>query len=233
MIVAFLFVGMFASACRAPAPGSQTQKDATTSIQVFEDANRNGKWDSGEPALPDVLIAARSNIHGTMTYEAQITDTDGRTTISTTYTHFFDLLAFPPCGYESTTENSVRAKRRNVFGFAPVNPQTGIADLYILLWHDENQDGEYQTNEMPLAGEMLYIDPGLPWEYDADIPLGQLMTQTDSGGEAVANLGNTCGEVKITIPNGWHLPNTEDEQHYQTTYQPGRTNFFLGVVPDE
>jgi len=88
---------MFASACGAPVPGSQTRKDATANIQVFEDVNRNGKMDSGEPALPDVLIAARSNIHGTMTYTAQHTDAAGETNISATYTHFFDLLAFPPC----------------------------------------------------------------------------------------------------------------------------------------
>ena len=233
MIAAFLFVGMFASACGVPAPGSQTRKDAAANIQVFEDANRNGKMDSGEPALPDVLIAARSNIHGTMTYTAQLTDADGKTSISTTYTHFFDLFAISPCGYESTTENSIEAKRRNEFGFAPVNPQAGIADLYILLWHDENQDGEYQSGEMPFAGEILYIDPGLPWGYDADIPLGQLFAQTDSGGEAAVVLGNICGELTVKIPDDWQLPNAEDGQHYTITYQLGRTNIFLGVVPND
>ena len=233
--VLLLMSGMLLPACNTigPAPGSQTRKDATANIQVFEDVNRNGKMNSGEPALPDVLIVARSNIHGTMTYTAQLTDEDGKTSISATYTHFFDLLAFPPCGYEATTETSIRAKRKNEFGFVSVKPHEGIADFYILLWHDENRDGEYQSGEMPLAGEILYIDPGLSWGYEADIPLGQLMAQTNSGGEAEADLGNSCGEVKITLPDGWHLPNTDDEQHYQTYYQPERTNIFLGVVPNE
>ena len=235
VIVLLLMIGILLPACGTigPAPGSQTQKDATANIQSFEDVNRNGKIDSGEPALPDVLITARSNIHGMMTYTAQLTDADGKTSISATYTHFFDLFAIPPCGYQTTTENIIRVKQKNEIGFAPVDPQVGIADLYILLWHDENQDGEYQSGEMPIAGEILYIDPGLPWEYDADIPQGQLFAQTNSGGEASANLGNTCGELTIKIPSGWQLPNTEDEQHYTTVYQTGRTNIFLGIVPNE
>lgn len=221
------------TSCQPFAPGSQTRKNATANIQAFEDTNRNGKWDSGEPVFPNTLIAARSNIHGTMTYTAQLTDAAGETSISATYTHFFDLFAIHPRGYESTTPNPIDAKRKNEFGFAPVNPQAGIPDLYILLWQDENQDGEYQTSEMPLAGESLYIDPGLPWEYDDDISLGQLHVQTDSGGETSVNLGNTCGEVTIKIPSGWQLPNAEDKQHFTITYLPGRTNIFLGVVPDE
>jgi len=191
MIAAFLFVGIFASACSTPAPGSQTRKDATAYIQVFEDVKRNGKWDSGEPALPDILIAARSNIHGTMTYTAQLTDAVGETSISATYTHFFDLFAFPPCGYEATTPVLTEAGRKVRFGFVPVNPNLGTADFYILLWHDENLDGEYQSGEMPIAGEILYVDPGLPWGYDAGIPRGQLFAQTDSGGEAETNLGDS------------------------------------------
>ncbi|HSG41855.1 MAG TPA: hypothetical protein VLA72_01760 [Anaerolineales bacterium] len=190
--------------------------------------------DSGEPALPDVLIAACSNIHGTMTYTAQLTDTAGKTNINATYTRFFDLLAFPPCGYEATTPGLTKAGRKIRFGFAPVNPNLGNADFYILLWHDENLDGEYQSGEMPIAGEILYIDPGLPLGYDADIPLGQLLAQTDSGGEAETDLGCSCGEVKIKILQGWYLPGTPDVgQYFTTTYQLGHTTIYLGVIPDE
>ena len=228
------------TSCSNLAPGSQTRRDATANIQTFVDANRSGKRDSGEAFLPDVLVAARSNIHGTMTFTAQLTDMEGETSIDTTYTHFFDLIAFPPCGYEATTPTSIEAKRKVAFGFAPIDPQPGLADFYILLWQDDNQDGQYQSGEIPIAGEILYIDPGLTWgsNYSPDIVTGQLSAQTDSGGEAAANLGNSCGQVTITIPQGWQPSTTNGENNwedgeYHTTYQPGRTNIFLGVIPGE
>ena len=127
------------------------------------------------------------------------------------------------------------AGRKVRFGFVPANPVEGIADFYILFWQDENQDGKYQTGEMPHAGEILYLDPGLSGGgYSADIVTGQFFSQTDSGGETVANLGNSCGKVTITIPDGWQLPPlSDDKQQYKTDYQPGRTNIFLGVIPVE
>jgi len=97
-------------------------------------------------------------------------------------------------------------------GFAPVESESGIADFYFLLWHDESRDGEYQTGEMPLAGETLYLDPGLNWGgYEPDVFTGQLFAQTNSGGEAEANFGNSCGEVTITIPAGWRPSQTDGE----------------------
>jgi len=233
-LVFLLLFNLVLVSCRPPTPGSQTDKDETAKILVFEDTNRNGKQDSGEGPLPNVLIAARSNIHGTMTYTAQLTDAAGETSISATYTHFFELFAFPPCGYEATMPVLTEAHRKVRFGFAQVNPQPGVADFYILLWHDENRDGEYQSGEMPIAGEIIYIDPGLPWGYEADIPLGQLSASTNSGGEAEANLGNSCGEMTIKIPSGWRLPATStDGRHFKITYHAGRTNIFLMVIPNE
>jgi len=56
--------------CRPIAPGREKIQNKTANIQVFVDTNRNGKWDKSESTLTDVLIVARSNIHGTMTYTA-------------------------------------------------------------------------------------------------------------------------------------------------------------------
>lgn len=85
---------------------------------------------------------------------------------------------------------------------------------------------------------MLYLDPGLAWGNTPDIVAGPLAVQTNSGGEAVANLGNSCGEVTITIPTGWQPSSASGEGlwadgKYRAAYQPGRTNIFLGVIPDE
>ena len=237
MLYLLLSITLLAS-CRAIAPGAETKENATTLVTTYVDSNRNSTWEPPETALPGVLIAARSNIHGISTYFADISDVEGKSLITASYTHYFDLTAFTPCGYEATTPTTVEAERKNMFGFAPINPQSGDADFYILLWHDGNQDGEYQSGEEPIAGEVLYLDPGLPWQYDEhDIVSGQLTAQTDSGGEASANFGNTCGDVTITIPDGW-LPTTPakdgslEDGKYKISYQPGRTNIFLGVIPN-
>jgi len=55
---------------------------------------------------------------------------------------------------------------------------------------------------MPIAGEILYIDPGLPWGYDAGIPLGQLFAQTDSGGEAETDLGDSFIQTAKGLQSG-------------------------------
>ena len=228
----------FLSACGVFAPGAQTTKDKTAHIQTFSDTNRNGKRDSDEAALPNVLIASQSNIHGGFTFTATRTDAAGEAEITTSYTHYFDLYAFTPCGYEATTPIDIQAKRKVSFGFAPVDPQSGFADFYILLWHDENQDGAYQTGELPLAGETLWIDPGLPWGEPFDMVSGELSVSTNSGGEAAANLGNSCGQAKISIPDGWQPATTSGEGSwengwYTIPYQTGRTNIYLGIAPME
>ncbi|MCP4361401.1 MAG: hypothetical protein GY796_25605 [Chloroflexi bacterium] len=238
LLLLILLASLLLAACGGLAPGSQKERDKTAQIETFLDADRDGKRDPGEIAIPDVLIAARSNIHGMMTFTAKLTDADGQAHIAASYTHFFDLAAFPPCGYEATTPTEVEAGRKAAFGFAPTAPQPGLADLYILLWHDENQDGVYQTGEIPLAGEMLSLDPGLPWGAPFDIVTGNLLVSTNSGGEAAANLGNSCGAVAIPLPTGWRPASAEgdgvwDENLYRVPYQPGRTNIFLGVIPEE
>ena len=237
-LIVSIFILGFLTACGVFAPGSQTRKDKTAAVQTFVDANRNGKRDGDEVALPDVLIAFQSNIHGAFTFSAQRTDSNGETRISTTYTHYFDLAAFTPCGYEATTPTEIEASKKVSFGFAPIDPQSGFADVYIFLWHDENQDGEYQSGEMPLAGEILFINPGLPWGDPFDIITGELMVSTNSGGEAAANLGNSCGEAKISIPEGWQPSMASgdglwESGWYPIPYQTGRTNIFLGVVPED
>lgn len=238
MITLFLLIGMFLSACSAIAPGAETKENVTTLVTTYVDSNHNGTWESPETALPGVLIAARSNIHGTFTYFAEVSDVEGKSYVTATYTHYFDLTAFTPCGYEPTTPTTVEAKKKNMFGFAPITPQVGAAELSMLLWHDENQDGEYQSGEGPIAGETLYLDPGLPWQYgEYDIFAGELTAQTDSGGDASVNLGNTCGDVTIAIPDGW-LPSSAakagnwEDGKYKIAYQPGQTNIYLGVIPD-
>ena len=83
-------------ACSTPIPGSETQQEKTAEIQVFGDAKNNCKRDSGEPGLPDVLIAARANVHGTFTYMAQLTNEAGETSLKASFTHYFDLIALAP-----------------------------------------------------------------------------------------------------------------------------------------
>jgi hypothetical protein len=242
MLIVF-YLGVFLLGCLCFAPGSQSSRDATADIQVFVDANRNAIRDVDETALPEVLIVSRSNIHGNLTYSAQLTDSNGEASISTSYTHFFDIVAFSPCGYEATTPTSVKAKKKLVFGFAPLSPRSGSAQIHIQLWHDDNQDGIRQENESPISEERLFLDPGLPWSESwsdsVDTVTGALTTETDSSGQALVNLGNSCGQVDIIFPkHQWQLTTPTDagiwgEGYYRTPFQPGMIELSLGLLPQE
>jgi len=59
-----------------PDSNTQTEKEKTAQIQTYVDANRNSEFDAGEENLPNVLIAAQSNIDDMMMRTAQLTDTN-------------------------------------------------------------------------------------------------------------------------------------------------------------
>lgn len=203
----FFLIILLVAACnaapsvdRAAAPGSQRTRTQTIQVTAFVDENLNGRFDKSEPPIPDTLIAAQSNIHGSFTRTAVLTDADGVAEISADYTHFFDLAATPPCGYVPATAAKLSAADANsrgeiAFGFRPESSQLGRAELQIHLWQDDYEDGDQQQAERPLPNTTIHFNPDLDWGYDSDNYTGLLSAQTDAAGQVSVSLGNGCGLV--------------------------------------
>lgn len=221
--------------CAAPV-GGQSAVTVTRTVIAFEDTNANGSLDDGEARLPDVLILSDSNIHGTFERQARPTDAQGQVTITTTYTHYFDLRGVPPCGYTPTTPSKVSATRGRdevLFGFAPQSPQPGTATVRFHLWDDQNANGVQDEGEPPVSGEWIAADVVLPEVLpsgSAPIPsygqTNELAQQTDSEGRAEITLANSCGTIRLLAPydTGWYTVSTQPPSS-----EPGDLLFEYGI----
>jgi hypothetical protein len=189
-----------------PAPGSQEQQAVSRTVIAYEDTNGSGTHDDGEALLPDVLIIADSNIHGSFTRIIRTTDSDGIAIIQATYTHFFDLYVVPPCGYTATSSNRVDATESPnevMIGFQPTDPQPGIATIRFHMWEDVNANGVQDEGEAPVDESIFAPEPVIPGvenvgggSLDAS-DTNDLRLFTDAEGRAEITLGNSCGTIRL------------------------------------
>ncbi|MBN2147943.1 MAG: hypothetical protein JW726_11165 [Anaerolineales bacterium] len=201
--------------CSIPAPGGQRTRTVTAYALAYVDSDGDGKQDDGEAPIPDVLILAESNIHGSFSRTVMTTDAQGNAKVSASFTHIFDIRALVPCGYQSTTATYVSVadavlSPRVEFGFRPVAPESGTAQLRFFFWEDTNRDGVQQDEEKPLEGIRLALNP-VPALVGSGhvIDMDALSPQTDATGWAEVSLGNTCGIFSVEQPAGWETTITE------------------------
>jgi hypothetical protein len=214
--------------------GSVSKEQAN--VTVFVDADRDGNLDRGEAPLPDTLILAEFNIHGSFRRTAGLTGEDGKVTLEAEYTHIFEIIAVPPCGAQATTPTRLDATRekRLRFGFAPQDPHPGLASFRFHLWEDRDGDGLQSSGEGPLPNFNLYADPLSGNALDSGIYFGILARQTDAQGNAVLELGNSCGSIVLPFPYGWNYTSfipepVSFEEGLEFPYQEGVTEVTLGL----
>ena len=209
-----------------------TVHGANPTIIVFEDLDQDGRRDRDEAPIPDTLIVSTFNVHGHYTHLGVLTDEKGEATINAEYTHFFNVLVAPPCGYRSTTETRFKPEnaRRLEVGFAPEAPRTGTATVRLHLWQDEMANGEQDDGESPLADQTIYVDIS---EEDGHLLSGCVLeARTDADGWATLQLGNSCGTVWLRVPDGWSTPADLVEREWQAvTYDLGETTIEWGLEP--
>ena len=221
-------------------PGAETKDSVTAKIVVFEDLNGNGKQDKDEVPIPKTLVVTTSNFHGTFSQQVAFTDKNGMATISATYTHIFDITALTPCGYSRTTPEilSVRkgahfAKYR--FGFQPAEgskAQLTENQLRVNMWQDLNRDGIRQTHEVPLSGLTLAFFPLLD---HSSFDINEFFVLTDESGEAILNVGNACGTMRVAPIDGWETttftPTGQEVESGEITfdYDVGHSLFDWGL----
>lgn len=215
----FFLVILLLAGCNM-APGSESTRSKTIQVTAFVDENLNGRYDKSEPPIPDTLIVAQSNIHGTFTRTAALTDAAGVTEISTDYTHIFDLAAVTPCGYEPATAAKLSAADANfrgeiAFGFRPESPSSGDSELQVHLWQDDYEDGVQQDNERPLPDTTIHFNPDLGWGNNSDNYTGLLTAQTDAEGQVSVSLGNGCGLVWMQPITDLHITKVRPSALYE------------------
>lgn len=179
-----------------------TSKDVTANVTTFVDENGSGEIPESYTPLPDTLVIATWNVHGYMYREVKLTDQDGRADFPVTYTHFFDISAFPPCGYYSTTplKQSMTETPKTEFGFWPEAPAGQLSKVKVLLWRDLNANGARDAQE-EVAGEEVSVMFKIPGgangnPYDED---NYAFTSTD--GWYDIPLGNSCGIIYLLLLN--------------------------------
>ncbi len=250
MTAAALMLALAVSAC-TPMPGSQKRIDVSFTIFAYADTDGDGKHDAGEQPLPQVLVITDSNIHGALARYARLTGANGEAPISGTYTHFFDVKVVPPCGYTPTTPNTFGArdlKDELPIGFRPDNPQPGDAVVRFHVWDDVNQNGMQEGSEEPVGAMILLLDIPVPGEASNTfgVVIGQgnseMAVRLDSGRGQI-NLGNSCGTLRVQLPNTdqWEPMNISPEPEFEETaggdgtlalrfeYAPGETDIEIGV----
>jgi hypothetical protein len=205
-------------------------------ITVFVDADQDGNMDRGEAPLADALVVAEFNIHGSFRRTAGLTGADGKVTLEAEYTHVFEIIAVPPCGAQATTPTRLDAtsERRLRFGYAPQDPPAGRASIRFQLWEDRDGDGQQGSGEGPLPNFNLYADPLSGKTLDRGIYFGLLAMQTDAQGNALLELGNSCGSIVLPFQHGWNytgfIPEpVSAEESLEFAYQEGVTEVRLGL----
>lgn len=205
-----------------------TIQNASPTITVFEDLDRDGRRDRDEPPVPNTLVIADFNMHGNYTHLSLLTDEKGEVTIDAEYSHFFNVVVVPPCGYAPTTETILEpedAGRIDV-GFGPEAARTGTATVRLHLWHDEKANGVHDDGETPLADQIVYVDV----EGDHDLSRGTFQAHTDADGWATLELGNSCGTIWLRVPDNWSTSDGLVEREWQAvTYGLGETTVAWGL----
>jgi hypothetical protein len=198
VLLAFLVLLLAVLAC-TPSP---TLTDAKATVTTFVDESGKGTMPESYSSVPDTLVIATWNVHGAMYREVKFTDSNGHADFSVSYTHFFDVSVFPPCGYYSTTplHRDMKGEEKADFGFWQSTPSNGAATVKVLLWKDLNTNGTRDPQE-EVTGEkvsvMFKIPNGMngnPYDTDNFAP-------DSADGWFNIPLGNSCGTIYLLLLN--------------------------------
>jgi hypothetical protein len=198
ILLAFFVLLLAVLACSP----TTTTKDATAAVTTFVDENGSGQIPESYLPLPDTLVFATWNVHGYMYREVQQTDQSGRADFPVTYTHFFDISVFPPCGYDSTTplKQSMTETEKAEFGFWLADPAGQLSTVKVLLWRDSNLNGARDPQE-EVTGEKVGVMFGIPGGANGNPYDEDNYTFTSADGWFDIPLGNACGIIHLLLLN--------------------------------
>ncbi|NTW09074.1 MAG: hypothetical protein HGA28_05845 [Anaerolineaceae bacterium] len=208
-------LGFLLAAMLACIPGSTTIRDAQVTVTTFIDEGGTGVMPEPPSPLPDTLVIATWNVHGGMSREVKLTDQNGQAVFSVSYTHFFDISVFPPCGYYSTTPlyRDMTEVQEAGFGFWPACPGSQSSRVRVMVWEDANSNGTQETQEQVAdlkASVMFKIPHGMHGNvFDRD----DFLQETRNGWFDIP-LGNSCGTIYLLL--------LDSERETSSVSEPGK-----------
>jgi hypothetical protein len=202
---------------------------ADTTITVFEDQDADGRFDKDEPLIPETLVVAVYNVHGTHNHLGLFTDEMGQVRVRAEYTHFYNLIVVSPCGTTPTGDTMFRRsdKKQLEVGFEPTAPRPGTATLHLWIWDDQDGNGQQDAGESPLGSSLIYVG----FQQDGSSYETALQLRVDEQGFGDLALGNSCGTVWLRPPDRWMAAGGEVGEWMSFTYDLGINEIEWGLFP--
>jgi hypothetical protein len=233
-----IFFGILLIAILACGPST---KDVSVNITTFVDESGKGKLPEIYKPLPNTLVVAKWNIHGSMFREVKLTDQNGQANFSISYTHLFDVSVVPPCGYYSTTPLiwDMTGAEEAEFGFWPSDPNDQLSHVKVLVWEDLNSSGTRDPQE-EIVNEKIGVTFKIPNGVVGNDFAKDNFVQESENGWFDINLGNSCGTISLLWLKGALATNSvsepgkiNDDEHgnvsIEIPYAPGETTIYWEI----
>ena len=178
---------------------------------VFNDLNRNGTQDAGEPGVSGVTVFLDANGNGTRdTGEATTTTgTNGGFTLTSSTNGTFAVTTTAPTGFSvSTAPASVTLSGGDtVSGKNVALTATAGGSVTGTVFTDANTNGTQDTGETGVSGVTVFLDLNGNGKQDTGEP--SAVTGTN-GGFTITTTANTSGQVTVRAvpPTGSQNPAT-------------------------
>jgi serine-aspartate repeat-containing protein C/D/E len=201
---------------------SVTSGTASIAGNVFDDANANGKYDSGEKGIPGVTVFLDANKNGILDAGEISTTTaaDGSYLFTNLAAGAYRIREVVPTGdtqtsgtytsiyYDVTLSAGAKVGTKNFGnvvgttgggGGSGGGTGTGTGSISGFAFNDLNGDGKFQSTETGIAGVTLYIDANDDGTFDT----GETSVITAANGSfTFASLAAGTYIIRDIVPNG-------------------------------
>lgn len=171
----------------------------------YNDQNRNGIRDTGEPGIPNVQIFIDTNNNGTReaTEPSTLTNATGNFAFPGLVPGTYTVREIPPAGFTPTTPNPVVVTLAGINANISFGNATGSSTIIGCKYLDVDNDGFRDGTEPPMENVRIFIDSNNNGQLDT----GEPTTLTDRNGEyRFTNLAAGLYRIREERANG---PRTE------------------------